>query len=368
MKKLCCVFNYPPAYRESIFLKIDQEFDAQFMWAEEVEVGHKSDIKRLDYYKLKKPPIITKNKMLLGHFPWTTKMQSLPFKDYDAFIITGNGGISGIPFMFMCRLMGKPVYGWGHGHKKIEGKWKPIIKLGYKLINGFFTYGEGGKKRLIELGVPEKKLNVIYNSLCESVDQKERELCRSSEVKDYFGNELPTLFFVGRLTKVKQLDWLIKAKQYHNENGVHYNLLIIGDGPTGPELKQMVKDFGLDKEVWFYGECYDNNKLNTLLYNCDLCVSPGNVGLTALHSMMYGTPVLSHDDFETQMPEYETIVPGYTGMLYKHGSFDDFCAKITEWLGYGYDREMIRNNCFDMINGKWNSNYQIELIKKTINK
>ena len=38
-----------------------------------------------------------------------------------------------------------------------------------------------------------------------------------------------------------------------------------------------------------------------------MCVSPGNVGLTAIHSLTYGTPVLTHDNFNFQMPEAEAI-------------------------------------------------------------
>ena len=82
--------------------------------------------------------------------------------------------------------------------------------------------------------------------------------------------------------------------------------------------------------------------------------------------MSYGTPVLSNDDFETQMPEYETILAGRTGILYKKGDFEDFCAKIEMWLRNAPDRERIRENCYDVINGTFNSEYQINLLKRTI--
>ena len=362
--KLCCVFNYPPAYRTSIFKKIDETFDTQFIWAEEIIEGIPCDIKKMNYSILKKKPIINKKKLLLGHFEWVTKTHSLPFKDYDYFLITGTGSFSSIPTMLLCRLFGKKIYGWGHGHKKISGIWKPLIYLQYKLLNGYFTYGEGGRTRLIELGISSDKIFAIYNSLCDKVDPQERLSCKSDVIRRHFNNDFPTILFVGRLTKVKQLDWLIKAKLALKEKGVEYNLLIIGDGPIGKDLHKLVEDNSIDNEVWFYGECYDENQLNTLIYNSDLCVSPGNVGLTALHSLMYGTPVLSHDNFELQMPEYETIIEGKTGSLYKYGSFTDFCNKIELWLKVDKDRDEIRHNCYEMINGKWNSIYQINLLQQ----
>ena len=365
--KLCCIFNYPPAYRESIYKKIDEAFDTQFIWSEEVIDGIPCDIKKLDYSIVKKKPIINKNKLLFGKYLWVTGLLSLPFKNYDVFLVTETAYNSGFPFAMLCRLFGKKVYGWGHGEKAVSKKFAPLFKLRYWLFTGFFSYGEKGRKRLIELGVRADKIHVIYNSLSGHVDANERKSCLSNVLKDHFGNCYPTLLFVGRLTKVKKLDWLIKAIQIHDTQGLKYNLLIIGDGEDGNYLKSLAEKSDVSDRIWFYGECYENSKLNTLIYNADLCVSPGNVGLTALHAMMYGTPVMSHDDFDTQGPEYETIVPFKTGILYRHGSFDDFCNKIDVWLSQSIDRDLIRFNCFKMINDKWNSEYQIKVFKAVIN-
>ena len=105
----------------------------------------------------------------------------------------------------------------------------------------------------------------------------------------------------------------------------------------------------ITNQVWFYGQCYDNNELSVLLFNVSLCVSPGNVGLTALHAMSYGTPVISNDDFESQMPEYETIIPNKTGLLYKKGDFQDLCNKIEEWLSLNIERDVVRQNCYALL-------------------
>ena len=364
--KLCCIFNYPSYYRECIYKKIDETFDTQFMWGEAVEDGKPCDIKKLDYSILRRRPLINKNKMLLGRYPWVTGLMTMPFRPYDTYMLTELGWNSGLPFMLLCRLMGKRVYGWGHGDRHVKASNKWLFRLKYQLVTGFFCYGERGRQRLIELGVPAEKLHVIYNSLGERFDPEERRVCQSDILRTHFGNDLPTLLFVGRLTAVKQLDWLIRAMQQHDAQGVKYNLLLIGDGSEGAKLRQLAAASGLQERIWFYGECYDESQLNVLIYNADLCVSPGNVGLTALHAMMYGTPVLSHDDFETQMPEYETIIPGQTGMLYRHGSFDDFCRQITLWLTTQRDRDEVRRHCYDLINGKWNADYQLQLFQTVL--
>lgn len=360
--KLCCIFNYAPLYRESIFRKIDEEFDTQFFFADTVSYGKTCDIKKVDYSIFKKIPKKIENRSVLRRM-WTKGIQSLPFKDYNVFLITEGNDWSKVLFLISCKLLHKPVYIWGHGNKKWNWKTFGSDRLMAKLCTGFLTYGEGGRKRLSELGMPLKKIEVIYNSLCDRVDPECLKTFQSDEISKHFSNNYPTLIFVGRLTKVKKLSWLIDAIKKHNEQGVLYNILFVGDGTERQALEEMVARTNLSKRVWFYGECYDETKLNRLIYNSTLCVSPGNVGLTALHAMMYGTPVLSHDDFETQMPEYETITEGVTGLLYKNGDFEDFCDKISYWLNSTIDRECTRQSCYNMINGKWNSICQINILK-----
>ena len=44
----------------------------------------------------------------------------------------------------------------------------------------------------------------------------------------------------------------------------------------------------------------------------DITVSPDKVGLTAIHSMAYGRPVITHDNMDRQGPEVEAVIPGRT--------------------------------------------------------
>lgn len=362
MEKLCCIFNYAPLYRKSIYQKIDEAFDANFYFGD-----MKSDIAKMNYDDFRKPPITIRDRKIFGKLLWRRDIIWLPFKSYSHYLIIGDSSISYLPFILFCKILGKKVYAWGHGCKSFGRKMKWFNKWFYNNCDVFFTYGEGGKARLIELGISEGQLHVIYNSLNSGVEAELQSEYQSDIIKQHFSNELPVLLFVGRLTKVKQLDWIIKAQKQHENQGLLYNILIIGDGEDRENLNNLVNINGLSDRVWFYGECYNDDELSSLLYNSDLCVSPGNVGLTALHSMSYGTPVLSHDDFETQMPEYETIISGKTGELYAKGNFDDFCQKIEMWLSKNKDRAQIRQNCYDVINGKFNSVYQIELLKRIIN-
>ncbi len=367
--KLCCFFNYAPLYRQPIYEAIDNSFDTQFLFGREVEFQNNSGIEKLDYSIFKKKPIDFNNKVLLHRFLWRTKLLSQLFNGYDTFLITGDLSLSYIPFIIGCKILGKKVYGWGHGLKKIDGKLGPVSWWVLNNLSGFFSYGEGGRKRLIELGYDPDKVFTIYNSLGKESARSNAHQLESDIIKSHFNNTLPTILFIGRLTPQKKLQEIIEAAIIHQKNNILYNILIIGDGPEKSHLQNLVHQNDLQDRIWFYGECYDEKKLNTLIYNCDLCCSPGNVGLTALHAMNYGVPVISHDDFETQMPEYETIVPGKTGLLFKKDNWQDFRDKIAYWISNFNDktiRTQIRNNCFEMIDTKWNTRNQLRILSEVL--
>lgn len=364
---LCCIFNYAPKYRESIFKLIDENFDAQFIFGREVVDGKTSGIAKLNYGIFKRKPVENKNKVILRKILWRTGLLLLPFrKKYTSFLITADTPMSYIPFLILCKLMGKKVYAWGHGFKDHFKRLTLLEKLYRSTVKCFFTYGENGKNRMLELGWPSEKLSVIYNSLNEGVSLERNQDLLCNVYKEHFANDYPVLVFIGRLISSKRLDWLINVLSDLKTKGLNLNLMIIGAGPEYSKLLQLIKDFSLEENVWLYGECYKEDELNSLLYNADLCVSPGEVGLTALHAMSYGVPVISHDNFYRQGPEYESIVPGKTGCLYQFGNYDDLLSKINDWFTQQYDRSVIRENCYKEINTCWNSNYQIELLQSVM--
>ena len=116
--------------------------------------------------------------------------------------------------------------------------------------------------------------------------------------------------------------------------------------------------------MWFYGACYDEAANAELIYNADLCVAPGNVGLTAMHSMVFGCPVLTHNDFPLQMPEFEAICENETGSFFKRNDIESLADAISDWFGYnGSRRETIRRNCFKEIDTQWTPNHQMNILK-----
>ncbi|MCD8208289.1 MAG: glycosyltransferase, partial [Bacteroidales bacterium] len=343
---LCCIFNYAPLYRQAVYRAMDDAFDVQFCFADEPIYGQGTQgIAQMDTSTLRRPVRKIRNRMLFGRHPWRAGFRFLPLKrQYSTFLVTGDFNWAYLPFLVLSRVLGKRVYAWGHGLKTAT-QFKGVKRLFYNLLTGYFFYSEGGARLMQEAGYPKEKCHVIYNSLTDKLLPKQNESLKSDIYEERFGNNDPVLLFSGRLQPAKKVALLMDAVSRLNADGLNCNLIIIGDGPEREKLEALAGNL----PVWFYGECYDEKRLAELFYNADLCVSPGNVGLVAIHSMQYGLPVVSHSNFETQMPEYEVIVEGKTGTLFKDGDPDDLCRVIRVWLDTHKDRDEIRNACYKVI-------------------
>lgn len=97
-----------------------------------------------------------------------------------------------------------------------------------------------------------------------------------------------------------------------------------------------------------------------------MCVSPGNVGLTAIHSLTYGTPVCTHDDMANQMPEAGAIEDGYNG-FFKKGSVDNLKKKIENWFSKDVDRRKLKEQCYEIVVEYYNPEYQLSVFERLIN-
>ena len=100
--------------------------------------------------------------------------------------------------------------------------------------------------------------------------------------------------------------------------------------------------------------------------SANLTVSPGQVGLTAMHSLAYGTPVITHDDPAHQMPEWEAIVPGKTGDLFKRGDALDLAATIRKWCVNPWPDDDVRSQCMAVIEQHYNPQFQQQVINRAV--
>ena len=360
MKKICLMGASAPLYRLAIYKAMRNEFDCSFILA------HSKNTKQFQDDALEQTAWV-KNKGIFGsrlfYQPGSVRLS----RKYDLLVLDcGMFCLTEWIILLRAKFRGQRTFLWTHGWYGRENWLKKIIKrINFALSSGVLLYGYYARDLMLKEGYSIDKLFVIHNSLNYQTQLSLRSSITKSEIfVNHFQNSDPVLIFVGRLTVVKKLDYLIESVDMLNRRGCACNLVIVGDGVVRAQTESMIIEKHLEGRVWMYGECYDERTNAELIYNADLCVSPGNVGLMAMHSMMFGTPVVSHNNFTRQMPEFEAIKEGCTGTFYEYGNIVSLADKIEYWLKNHPDRELIRKACFDEIDTSWTPEFEVNVMKK----
>jgi glycosyltransferase involved in cell wall biosynthesis len=203
------------------------------------------------------------------------------------------------------------------------------------------TYGEYARRLMIRDGINADAITVIYNSLDVHEQNLHYELLNKEGVSSSDGAF--RIVFVGRITPQKRLDLLVTAVLSLLDKGYNIQVDIVGDGFYLKSLKILTQRF--EDKFHFHGSQHTEVYLSKLLYCANVCISPGNVGLTAMHSLVYGTPVITHNRKSQQMPEFEIIRDGFNGSLFEYDDIGSLEEKIIFWYELLRSREDIRSDC-----------------------
>lgn len=363
--------NIYPIYRKSIWDKIleNKELNATFYFSPKTieSIATVSVKKVYSKSRQKKFNPIT-NRFINKKLIWQNGVLKTIFQKVDTVIFLGEMTVlSTWIAAIIFKLRGVRVLFWGHGLYGSENCLKRFFRLKFlQIADHNLVYGKRAKKLLIQRGFNKSEISVIYNSI--NYDEQ-KEFFNKYQIKSptkIFNNLFPTLLFVGRLYPQKKVDQIIKAVQLLEKDNNKFNLLVVGEGPEKERLELLAQPLINNGQCIFYGASYNEAELSKLIYTSDLTVSPGNVGLTGIHSLSYGTPVCSHSNHCHQMPEVESIIEGENGFLFKEGDINSLIEGITLWFKENstLNRKKIRN----IVDKYYNPNYQFKIIKRLVGK
>lgn len=218
-------------------------------------------------------------------------------------------------------------------------------------------------------GFAQENLYVIYNSLDYPHQRTLRETISRSRLTDirrqlFKDPATPVMICTGRLNRLKRIDLVLEAMSLLLGEGLNTSLLLVGEGAEETSLRTMALNRGLS--VHFFGACYEETRLAELIMSANLTVSPGQVGLTAMHSLAYGVPVVTHDDAHNQMPESEAIIPGKTGDLFRHGDAMDLAKVLKRWVQSPWPDATTRQECISVMERFYNPQYQANIISRAV--
>ncbi len=355
-----------PKYVQASYCLFDKEFDIKWCFG-----SNATSIKEMDHSLLKKVKVYPTVKRAAG-YSLKGISEVANDKEITTYILIGEPSCWNmwtLPYLIRHRNPEAKIFFWSHGWYGKESKLKANIKkLFFKAADGVLLYGNYARQLMIEEGFDPNTLYTIHNCLDHDHQVQLRNNTLQSDIyKNHFGNNYPVLIFIGRLTPVKKLDMIIDAVASLDKKKLHFNIVYVGDGSERQALELKAKELGLTKRIWFYGACYDDKENAELIYNADLCVAPGNIGLTAMHSLVFGTPAITHDDFKWQMPEFEAIIPGKTGDFFKRNDVENLALKIEKWFEHKKNqRNDVRLACYKEIDDNWTPEFELNVLKKVI--
>ncbi len=324
-KQLKVILQYLslPNYRRSLFSELSKDTKINF----EIVCGKSSPYPFLKNYSPHKNTNVTyiRNKYFrVGKttFTWQKHiLKTIINRKPNCVIMLGVDPtiISNFPLFIYLKLMHVKILWWSHGtlgHQGILGKMFRIFF--YRLSDGVLLYNEDGKQRLINYNIDKHKLFVVGNCINhESYEDPSANLLRK-KIK---------IIFSGRLEHRKKLEILFQAIKLFKERKIPVKLDIIGAGPSQDTLKTLVNTNNLEKEITFHGAIY-GKAADRLISSANVGVIPGLAGLSTIHYMARGLPVVTNNNFTEHGPEVSAIHNGENGYIFEDGNYYDLVEKI----------------------------------------
>jgi glycosyltransferase involved in cell wall biosynthesis len=372
MRKIIIHYPFIATYRIPIFTLLSQsdKYEYEYLASEMGSVQYiltsteNLNVKSSPLKEISIPGIRKKFEWQPGAFKFMLK------EKMDAYIVLGNpNSLSTWLCVVFARLRKIPVLMWSHGYLKDEKCLKGFIRKSfYQLANSHLLYGNKAKEIMIKKGFDEADLHVIHNSLDYEKqkiyrDKLSYDARKETRLQYGFKDDSIVLIAIGRLMKKLKLEQVIEAIKVQSASGQDIRLFLIGDGPEKAKLKELAQEYKIQEKIVFYGACHDEQELAKLYNASDYSVVMGKVGLSAMHSLAYGIPMITNDNLDEHFPEIEAIVDGKTGFYFQEDNINDFNSKLKS-LPY---RGNIYNQCIETIEKYYTPQRQKELIENAIN-
>lgn len=267
-----------------------------------------------------------------------------------------------------CKLSKRKCLFWSHGLLNNDRTINNRIKiLFHSLFDGGVVYSERAKNLMLSVGFV-KPIYVINNSLDYYNQQKILSTISENHNKVKLPIENPYIIFSGRLIAERKLELLFEALNHLEDRKIVINVLIVGTGPHESKLKDFVKKYKFRSRIVFYGSCYDEKLLGSFYMNALACVYPGSIGLTVIHSLTYGIPVVTHNNLDKQKPEIEALIDGKNGFLFDENNSKDLAAKIEKVFVLSPSDRLSFSQCgMSVVRSRYTPYFQKTILENIIN-
>ena len=210
----------------------------------------------------------------------------------------------------------KKVYLHGHGGYKRQGVLSSLIHTIYLLFaSGYICYCEYSAHHLksITSKLLHKKISIVPNSLYL---EPETKITSAAKTKN--------IFYIGRVRERCGLEILLKSAE---QLGLVVEVLGTGDTNYKEKLKASFPTAN------FHGAVYEDKKQRQIARKCFCGVYAGDAGLSVVHYMAFGLPVIIHGNMRMHMgPEPSYVIHKGNGLIFKRQNVDSLVHTLDELI------------------------------------
>ena len=157
------------------------------------------------------------------------------------------------------------------------------------------------------------------------------------------------LLHVSRLVPERRLDLAVRALAELKDDVV---LAALGDGPARADVARLAADLGVASRVRLPGAVWGEAALAPWFAAAELYVHPNHLGLSGLHAMAHGLPVVTGDVRAGHGPEWAAVVDGQTGRLFADGDANALARTIAALLKDDAGRRRLGENAAALVREK----------------
>lgn len=318
--RVCLLQQVVPAYRIPVFNLLGSREGIDLSVLAGVSSSEDPPTNQLtgtEHFRLGMAPVRS-----LGPFLSQPAQLTAIWQGFDVIIYSWNSRfVELVPALLAARQLGVKTVVWGHGTSPTETRLRRTVRdrVG-TLADACIVYGESVAERLRNSSRYTNKVFVARNAIDQSPIEAAaaKWVAQPEQLRRFRSDRVPAgaeiILFLSRLRPFKRGDLALEATRALVEEGRNVVLAVIGDGSDRARLEALAATTGISDRVLFLGSIYDESTIAAWALSAAVYLVPGPVGLSLLHALGYGLPVVT--SAAPQSPEIEALQDERNGILF----------------------------------------------------
>ena len=296
-----------------------------------------------------------------GKIYWQSGMSVKGLKKGDVLVVGGSiHYLSTLWTCLMAKLRGVRIVWWSHHMSPTSTELSAKIRFAIMNmihVDSVLLYTRAGIDWMRARGYKHPRIFATGNTLdTKKIDDAIRRYDNATLLQWRRENGVDSgnlLLFCSVIREKSQLDIAIKALASPELTGLDCRLAVVGDGPAKDHCVELAKELNVSERVLWLGAIRDQDALAPWFLSAKLFVYPGSIGLSILHSLAYGLPVVVNDCASHNGPEYEVLEEGVNGYSFQEGNVESLASVVARALESQEQLKSLGKNGFDTVRRKY---------------